>query len=140
MLEIGVDDALGVGEVEAPHDADAFGDRLVHARELGVAGGLDQRAVEFLVQARDAHLRLWADLVRGASGAWVAPPAALLAFTAWQCGDGPLASIAIDRALACDPGYSMALLLRACGTITISSSIMTIGTDGLPTTFAKTIA
>jgi hypothetical protein len=61
---------------------------------------------------RDAHLRLWTDLVRGAADAWVAPPAALLAFTAWQCGDGALASIAIDRALACDPGYSMALLLR----------------------------
>lgn len=61
---------------------------------------------------RDAHLRLWTDLVRGAADAWVPAPAALLAFTAWQCGDGALASIAIDRALACDPGYSMALLLR----------------------------
>ncbi len=61
---------------------------------------------------RAAHLRLWTDLVRGAADAWVPAPAALLAFTAWQCGDGALASIAIDRALACDPGYSMALLLR----------------------------
>jgi hypothetical protein len=61
---------------------------------------------------RDAHLRLWADLVRAAADAWVPGPAALLAFTAWQSGDGVLASIAIDRALACDPGYSMALLLR----------------------------
>jgi hypothetical protein len=61
---------------------------------------------------RAAHLRLWTDLVRGAGDAWVPAPAALLAFTAWQCGDGALASIAIDRALACDPGYSMALLLR----------------------------
>jgi hypothetical protein len=61
---------------------------------------------------RDAHRRLWTDLVRGAADAWVPAPAALLAFTAWQCGEGALASIAIDRALACDPGYSMALLLR----------------------------
>jgi hypothetical protein len=61
---------------------------------------------------RAAHLRLWTDLVRGAADAWLPAPAALLAFTAWQCGDGALASIAIDRALACDPGYSMALLLR----------------------------
>jgi Domain of unknown function (DUF4192) len=61
---------------------------------------------------RDAHLRLWTDLVRAAAGPWVPAPAALLAFTAWQCGDGPLASIAIDRALAVDPDYSMALLLR----------------------------
>jgi Domain of unknown function (DUF4192) len=61
---------------------------------------------------RDAHRRLWTDLVRAAPAAWVPAPAALLAFTAWQCGDGALASIAIDRALAADPGYSMALLLR----------------------------
>jgi len=61
---------------------------------------------------RAAHLRLWTDLVRSAADAWVPAPAALLAFTAWQCGDGALASIAIERALASDPGYSMALLLR----------------------------
>jgi hypothetical protein len=61
---------------------------------------------------RDAHLRLWTDLVRFAAPGWAAAPAALLAFTAWQCGDGALANIAIDRALAADPRYSMALLLR----------------------------
>ena len=61
---------------------------------------------------REAHRRLWTDLVRGAADAWVPAPASLLAFTAWQCGEGALARIAIDRALACDPGYSMALLLR----------------------------
>jgi hypothetical protein len=31
---------------------------------------------------------------------------------AWQCGDGALANVALDRALADDPRYSMALLLR----------------------------
>jgi Domain of unknown function (DUF4192) len=61
---------------------------------------------------RDAHLRLWKDLVRSAADPWAPAPAALLAFTAWQSGDGALASVAIDRALACDPDYSMALLLR----------------------------
>ena len=61
---------------------------------------------------RDAHRRLWTDLVRGAADPWVPAPAALLAFTAWQCGEGALASIAIDRALTSDPRYSMALLLR----------------------------
>jgi uncharacterized protein DUF4192 len=61
---------------------------------------------------RDAHRRLWTDVVRRAGAAWVPAPAALLAFTAWQCGEGALANIAIDRALDADPGYSMALLLR----------------------------
>jgi Domain of unknown function (DUF4192) len=60
----------------------------------------------------DAHLRLWIDVTRRAQFRYVAPPAALLAFVAWQSGDGALANVALDRALADDPSYSMALLLR----------------------------
>ena len=60
----------------------------------------------------DAHLRLWIDVIRRAQPGCVAAPAALLAFVAWQSGDGALANVALDRALADDPGYSMALLLR----------------------------
>jgi Domain of unknown function (DUF4192) len=60
----------------------------------------------------EAHQRLWTDVVRRAQPGHVAPPAALLAFVAWQSGDGALANVALDRALADDPRYSMALLLR----------------------------
>jgi len=35
-----------------------------------------------------------------------------LAFTAWQGGNGALANLALDRALADDASYSMARLLR----------------------------
>jgi uncharacterized protein DUF4192 len=59
-----------------------------------------------------AHRRLWTDVVRRAVPGHVAAPASLLAFVAWQEGNGALANVAIDRALADDPGYSMALLLR----------------------------
>ena len=59
-----------------------------------------------------AHQRLWTDLVRHAQPGYVAAPASLLAFTAWQSGDGALANLALDQALADNPGYSMALLLR----------------------------
>lgn len=59
----------------------------------------------------EAHLRLWTDLVRRSTPALVPAPAALLAFVAWQSGNGALASIAVERALAADPGYSLALLL-----------------------------
>ncbi len=59
-----------------------------------------------------AHLRLWTDVTRRAQPGRVAAPAALLAFVAWQSGDGALANVALDRALTDDPGYSMALLLR----------------------------
>jgi hypothetical protein len=61
---------------------------------------------------RDAHRRLWIDVTRRAQPGYVAAPAALLAFVAWQCGDGALANVALDRALADDPRYSMAMLLR----------------------------
>jgi hypothetical protein len=60
----------------------------------------------------EAHQRLWADLTRRAQPGYVAAPASLLAFTAWQAGDGALAQVALDRALADAPSYSMALLLR----------------------------
>ncbi len=60
---------------------------------------------------RDEHCRLWTDILRGAATDYTPAPAALLAFTAWQAGNGALAALAIDRALAADPGYSMAHLL-----------------------------
>ena len=59
-----------------------------------------------------AHRRLWTDLVRRAQPGYVAAPASLLAVTAWQEGNGALANIALDYALADTPGYSMALLIR----------------------------
>ena len=61
---------------------------------------------------RDAHRRLWTDLTRLARPGYVAAPASLLAFTAWQAGDGALGNVALDRALTDNPRYSMALLLR----------------------------
>jgi hypothetical protein len=64
------------------------------------------------VEHRQAHLRLWTDLTRLARPGYVAAPASLLAFVAWQSGDGALANVALDRALADNPHYSMARLLR----------------------------
>ena len=58
------------------------------------------------------HVRLWADLTRHAQPGYVVAPASLLAFTSWQNGNGALANLALDRALADTPGYSMAHLLR----------------------------
>lgn len=61
---------------------------------------------------RAHHLRMWTDLTRHARPGYVAAPAALLAFVAWQCGEGALANVALDRALTDRPDYSMAVLLR----------------------------
>ena len=57
------------------------------------------------------HCRLWTDIVRSAAAEFVPAPASLLAFVAWQSGNGALAVMAIERALAADPVYSMAHLL-----------------------------
>lgn len=58
------------------------------------------------------HVDLWADVVRRAEEEVVAAPASLLAFAAWLSGQGALANAGVDRALAADPAYAMALLMR----------------------------
>lgn len=60
----------------------------------------------------EAHLRMWNDITRLAQPGYVAPPSSLLAFVAWQSGNGALANVALDRAMADCPEYSMAHLLR----------------------------
>jgi hypothetical protein len=52
------------------------------------------------------------DLTRYAQPGYIAAPATLLAFIAWQTGNGALANLALGRAHADDPNYSMAHLLR----------------------------
>ncbi|HWG01067.1 MAG TPA: DUF4192 domain-containing protein [Trebonia sp.] len=58
------------------------------------------------------HVRLWTDVTRLARPGYAAAPASLLAFVAWQSGNGALANVALDRALTDNPRYSMAQLLR----------------------------
>ena len=88
-------------------------DRLAWlAVSMGHLAVRDDAWARMVPEHRQAHLSLWADIVRRADGPWLPAPASLLAFTAWQAGDGTLANIALDRALTADPGYSMALLLR----------------------------
>src|SRR5512144_2509913 len=59
----------------------------------------------------DALRSLLTDLVRRAGPDTVAAPATMLAWVAYQQGDGAFAWIALERALAADPGYRLALLL-----------------------------
>jgi hypothetical protein len=81
----------------------------VALRELRVR---DDAWARMLPEYNAAHTRLWADLTRLAPPGYVAAPASLLAFVAWQAGDGALANVALDRALADSGRYSMAGLLR----------------------------
>jgi hypothetical protein len=63
------------------------------------------------VSTVDLHIRLWTDVVSRACPDLVAPAAGLLSYAAWLAGDGTTAAFALDRALAADPGYSMARLM-----------------------------
>lgn len=58
------------------------------------------------------HIGFWSDVVRRLPDEAVAGPASMLAFCAWQEGNGALAQIALDRAQTAQPGYSLASLLR----------------------------
>ncbi|WP_418062836.1 DUF4192 domain-containing protein [Pimelobacter simplex] len=58
-----------------------------------------------------AHLRIWSDAVRRAPDPLLPAPAALLAWAAWQSGDGALAWAALDRCRRTDPTYRLAAYL-----------------------------
>lgn len=68
----------------------------------------------FAVQDRSRLAeRLWIELTRSCPAPERAEPACLLAFYAYQRGDGGIASIALDAADEACPGHSLAKLLRA---------------------------
>ncbi|HEX5202686.1 DUF4192 domain-containing protein [Paractinoplanes rhizophilus] len=54
------------------------------------------------------RLRLWNEVTRWVDPSLAAGPACLLAFAAWQAGDGSLARVAVDRALREDVGHRLA--------------------------------
>lgn len=55
-----------------------------------------------------AHVDLWRDLVRRSPRELLPGVSSLLAFAAWQHGDGALAWCAVDRCLEVDPDHPMA--------------------------------
>lgn len=60
------------------------------------------------------HEKVWRDVTRRVPRRYVPAPATLLALVAWRSGDGVLADIAAERALAADRKYQLAgLLLQA---------------------------
>jgi hypothetical protein len=58
------------------------------------------------------RLDLWRGVLRRIEEPYAPGPACLTAYAAYLSGDGALANIALDRAVAADPEYSMAGLLR----------------------------
>jgi Domain of unknown function (DUF4192) len=81
----------------------ALGHTAVRDRALGLALGADAAAAE----------ALWTECTRRAPCPLDAPPATLLAVSAWLRGDGAMAGIALDHALLSDEDYELARLLAA---------------------------
>jgi hypothetical protein len=80
-------------------------------------GEVRDLALELALGAHDPELpaaaeQLWTECTRRAPAPLDAAPATLLAISAWLRGDGAMANIALDRALASAPGYGLATLLR----------------------------
>ncbi|NKY86553.1 DUF4192 domain-containing protein [Nocardia veterana] len=100
-------DTLAAGTRLTPADiarlAMALGTATVRHCMLGLAG----------TARADAAERLWALLTRSLPDPERAHAAALLAFSAYHRGDGVLASIALDAALASDPQHWFARSLDA---------------------------
>lgn len=61
----------------------------------------------------EAAERLWLELTRGCPAPERANPAALLAYSAYARGNGPLASVALDQASFAHPGHRLSVLLGA---------------------------
>lgn len=79
----------------------ALVDPALRDRALGFALGADAAAAE----------ALWTECTRRAPAPLDAAPATLLAVSAWLRGDGAMANVALERALASRPGYHLAELL-----------------------------
>jgi hypothetical protein len=58
------------------------------------------------------HYALWMDMMRRVQHDLIPASGCLFAFAAWRCGEGTLAMLALERVLAEDPTYSMAILLH----------------------------
>jgi hypothetical protein len=62
-------------------------------------------------RTQDWELALWSDLARRVEARYCPAPAGLLAFVAFRMGMGPLAGIAVERALEQDSDYPLALMM-----------------------------
>ncbi|MGY1748697.1 DUF4192 domain-containing protein [Modestobacter sp. SYSU DS0511] len=101
-------DRCGPGSTAALTDAEAarlawgLRDIDVRDRAVGLCTGPSAAGAE----------QVFTELTRRAPAPLDAAPATLLAVTAWARGSGALANVSLDRALASEPGYTLAVLLR----------------------------
>ena len=101
--------------VREAHDARTGGpDPLLPGQAAVLLSAVNDLVVRdaCLTWTDDAAWWLWHDLLHAAPPGRIAPVATLIALLAYQRGDGVTADIATGHALADDPGYGLAQLLR----------------------------
>ena len=114
------DGALAVLDLASRFIAGSLGrdiasDQKLSAQVLGSLSAIQVR--DFALGSHDEvsieiYWTMWRYLIRIAPSGFVAPVASLLAALSYEKGEGALAQRCLDRALADDPSYSLAALLR----------------------------
>ncbi|MEO3890318.1 DUF4192 domain-containing protein [Nonomuraea sp. B5E05] len=124
--------AEGLARVRSAVRIHAEGGRLddAEAARLGLDLAIIRVRDEAWTLMDDSHASLWKDLTRRLEHRFTPPAASLLAMAAWRAGNNVQATIALERALTVDPGYSMANLLMHALQNLLSPSVLR---DRLPT-------
>ncbi|MGP4096762.1 DUF4192 domain-containing protein [Nonomuraea sp. KM90] len=122
----------GLARVRSALAAHAEGGRLDDAAvaRLGLDLAIMRVRDEAWTLMHESHSLLWKDLTRRLEPRFMPPAASLLAMAAWRAGNSVQATIALERALTTDPGYSMANLLMHALQNLLSPAILR---DRLPT-------
>lgn len=89
------------------------GDVALIALGLGDKTARDHAATMALDVEPAVLLSLFTELARRTTDSYAAPVCTVLAWLAYSQGSGALANVALDRALAADARYEMALILRS---------------------------
>jgi hypothetical protein len=120
LQDIQRDGALAVIDLASRFIAGSMGqnivaDQILSAHVLGRLSDIQVR--DFALGSHDdatlnIYGAMWLYLLRIAPAGYIAPVASLLAALSYERGDGALAHRSLDRAIADDPGYSLAALLR----------------------------
>jgi hypothetical protein len=122
--------------------------RLRSRYATGTAAVTDEDAARILLGLRDKTTRdhavtlvldpdaealrgVLADVAHKAPDAFAAPVCTVLAWVAYEQGDGGLANVAIERALEVDPGYELAMLVDHALVHQMSPSALREMTEGI---------
>jgi hypothetical protein len=90
-------------------------DRTMVARLIGRMSDVQVRDYALGIHTEDSfdlYFIMWRELLKMAPAGFVAPIACIVGAMAYEGGDGALAHKALDRAVADDPDYPLAALLR----------------------------